>query len=617
MNLAALNAAWARSPHLIAQGLRHLRRNGTIPTLRRTLEVLGFHGLASLLGYGFWTWFYWRCGAGDRRKIKAHIARLTHRPLISVVMPVYDTPPAFLCGAIDSVLRQLYPHWELCIADDASGNPEVARILAGYAAGDRRVKLLRRPENGGIAAATNSALSLVEGDFVAFLDHDDELSELALYMVAVEIDHHPDAGLIYSDEDKIDEEGRYCRPYFKPDWNRELFYGQNYVNHLSVIRRSAVGGCRAGFDGSQDYDLLLRVIETLRPEQIRHIPMVLYHWRHVPSSFSETAQSTAGLAARRAVAEHLARGGVAATVSPAPDAPQYRRLHYPLPEPAPRVSVVIPTRDRSDLLRQCVDGLLYETDYPDIEIIIVDNGSVEAGTFAYFDEVRKAGMRVLRYDAPFNYSAINNFAVGHASGTLVCLLNNDIKIIHRDWLREMASHAVRAAVGAVGAKLYFPDDTIQHAGVVTGLGGGAGHLHISLPRESHGYFDDLNLAREVSCVTGACLLMRRGVFDEVGGLDETGLPIAFNDVDLCLKIRAKGYLVLWTPFAALYHFESASRGSDLTPDKIGRFRREMRVLRERWEGILETDPYYSPNRSLNGCQGDLAFPPRPVKPWKL
>lgn len=620
MNLAVLNLARARSTHLFSQGFRHLRRNGVVATLRRTLEVLGFHGLASLLGYGLWNWLYWRRTAPDRRKIKAHIARLPDPPLISVIMPVYDTPPAFLRRAITSVLDQLYPHWELCIADDASRDPAVAAILAGFAAKDGRVKVLRRPENGGIAAATNTALSLARGDFIAFLDHDDELSDLALYMVAIEIDTHPDAGLIYSDEDKIDDKGRCCRPYFKPDWNRELFYGQNYINHLSVIRRSlvaAAGGCRPGLDGSQDYDLLLRVIETLRAEQIRHIPMALYHWRLHSASFSETAQSAACLSAQRALREHLARCGIAATVTPAPGAPQYRRLHYALPAPEPRVSIIIPTRDRTDLLRQCVDGLLEETDYPDIEIIIADNGSVEAETFVYFDEVRKAGLRVLRYDAPFNYSAINNFAVSLASGTLICLLNNDIKVMHGDWLREMASQLARPNVGAVGAKLYYPDDTIQHAGVVTGLGGGAGHLHISLPRGSHGYYDDLNLAREVSCVTGACLLVRRSIFEEVGGLDESNLPIAFNDVDLCLKIRAKGYLVLWTPFAELYHFESASRGSDLTPDKIDRFRRELQALQDRWEKVLENDPYYNPNLSINGCRGDLAFPPRVLKPWRV
>ncbi|MDR3564471.1 MAG: glycosyltransferase family 2 protein, partial [Negativicutes bacterium] len=320
---------------------------------------------------------------------------------------------------------------------------------------------------------------------------------------------------------------------------------------------------------------------------------------------------------RRALAEQFRQRGIAAEVALTAGRQGYLRVRYPLPDPAPRVSIIIPTRDRLDLLRQCIQGLMFDTDYPDLEIIVVDNDSQEPATLAYLAEIAKGSVRVLRDDGPFNYSALNNRAVAAASGSLIALLNNDTKVMQRDWLREMVSHACRPEVGAVGAKLYFSDGSLQHAGVVLGLGGVAGHLHIGLSSAEAGYYDDVELVRNVSCVTAACLLLRKVVFEEVGGLDELRLPIALNDVDLCLKIRAKGYLIVWTPFAALYHFESASRGSDVVPDKIARFQKDLALMKARWGATLTADPYYNPNRTLDDFRGGLAFPPRVSKPWSL
>lgn len=598
---AMLNFAW-----LVWRGLRYYWRYGLRATIRK---------ITGLPGYKVWWRLYGRLSPADRTAIGHHITRFERHPLLSVVMPVYDTPELFLRRAIASVSGQLYPHWELVVVDDASKDPAVGQVLEALQ--DPRIKVLRRQTNEGIVAASNQALAVVTGEFVVFLDHDDELSPDALYVLANEIITHPDAGLIYSDEDKIDAYGRHYDPYFKPDWNEDFFFSQNFVNHLCAIRRGLLdvaGGFRPGFDGGQDYDLVLRVVEHLQISQIRHLPQVLYHWRMLPSSFSHSRLGAATGMARRAVVDHLARRGKRVEVTAVTEEDRYQRVRYFLPDPPPRVSVVIPTRDRVDLLRQCVSGLLDDTDYRDLEILIIDNGSREPETLRYFQEVQRRDVRVLPYPGPFNYSAINNFGARHATGSLLCLLNNDIKIIHSDWLTEMASQAVRPEIGAVGAKLYFADGTLQHAGVVIGLGGVAGHISQLLPKKDIGNHQDVNLVREVSCVTAACLVLRKEIFDAVGGLDE-GLPVSFNDVDFCLRIRAMGWRILWTPFAELYHLESASRGLDLSREQRERFRREQAFMRERWGDGLNRDPFYNPNLTLESARGGLAFPPRAAKPW--
>lgn len=599
--------------------LSHLVRHGWQATKQQVAQDLLPGDRAA--DYATWVRLYDTLDSEELAAIRADAARLARRPLISVVMPVYNTPEAYLREALDSVLAQLYPDWELCIADDASTASHVAPLLAEYQARDRRIKVVRRERNGHISAASNSALELAAGEFVALMDHDDRLTPHALYMVAVELNRHPDADILYSDEDKIDAGGRRHDPHFKSDFNLDLLHGQNMVNHLGVFRRSLVervGGFREGFEGSQDYDLTLRAVEATTPERIRHIPAILYHWRVFAEStaFSTVDLPRATAAAHRALTEHFQRRGIQASVETSPSTHRFTRIRYALPNPLPRVSLIVPTRDKVGLLKGCVDGLLQRTDYPDLEVIIVDNNSEEAKTFAYFDTLKdEPRVRVLRYEAPFNYSSINNFAVAQATGSVIGLINNDIEVIGDGWLKEMVSHALRPEVGAVGAKLYYADGTVQHAGVITGICGVAGHGHKGLSRDAHGYFSRAQLTQDLSCVTAACLIMRRAVFEEVGGLDEANLAVAFNDVDFCLRIRDQGYLVVWTPFAELHHLESASRGPDTAPDKVQRFLSEVNYMRRRWGDRLAQDPYYNPNLSLDAEDFGLAFPPRVTKPW--
>jgi GT2 family glycosyltransferase len=556
----------------------------------------------------------------DRQAIRARIEELEYRPLISVVMPVYNVDEKWLRSAIESVRRQLYQNWELCIADDCSSRPHVRMVLKEYAEKDPRIKAVFRQQNGHIAAASNSALELAAGEFVAFLDNDDELSEHALYMVAEELNAQPEADLIYSDEDKINEQGKRFSPHFKTDWNPDLFYSLNFISHLGVYRTSILrklGGFRSGYEGSQDYDLALRVVEQIPEDHILHIPHILYHWRAIPGSVASNPDEKkfAHEAARKAIRSHFERTGNAATITAGHN--NYHRATYPLPTPQPLVSLIIGTRDRVELLRQVIEGILEQTDYQRIELLIIDNQSREPATLSYLDEIQKhAQVRVIPYDAPFNFSAINNLAVGQSQGEIIGLLNNDIKIISSGWLIEMVSHALRPEIGAVGAKLYYADDTIQHAGVILGVGGVAGHLYKHLPKEANGYYSRPHVIQNFSAVTGACLLMRRQIFDEVGGFDEVNLPVAFNDIDFCLRIRKRGYRILWTPYAELYHLESASRGSDKTPEKLFRFQRECAFMHSLWGDALLNDPYYNPNLSLHAEDCSLAVPPRTVKPWK-
>ena len=559
----------------------------------------------------------------DRARIRAHIDAMPVKPLISVVLPVYDPKPKFLDAAIKSVRCQLYPHWELCVADDASTRAKVRAVLERHRSRDARIKVVRRETNGHICRATNSALELVRGEFVALLDHDDVLAEHALYWIAAELEQHPDADVIYSDSDLIDDSGERSAPYFKSDFNLELMLGHNMVSHLGVYRRSLVervGGMRVGLEGSQDYDLLLRTFAASRPGRVRHIPAVLYHWRRSDDapSYSATSLDRCIRAAHRAIDDFLRARDIAADVVPAPQARQFQRIVYRLPDPAPKVSVIIPTRQRADLLGPCVDSLLTLTDYPSIEIVIVDNDSDDPQALALLgDLAKRPGIRVIRHPGPFNFSAINNRAVAATDGTVLALLNNDVAITQPDWLREMVARALQPDVGAVGAKLFYPNGTIQHAGIVTGLGADriAGHPYVEAPRDTGGSFGDLVLAREVSAVTAACMVMRRSVFVEAGGFDEANLPVAYNDVDLCLRLRERGYRNILTPFAEMVHRGSASRGADELPAQRERLRSEIEHMRRRWGDALLHDPCFSPNFSLDSAVPDFARPPRVSKPW--
>lgn len=522
--------------------------------------------------------------------------------LISVLMPVYNTPEKWLRKAIESVVAQSYSNWELCIANDASTKPYVKTILDEYAKSEKRIHVVHRKSNGHIAEASNSALEMCQGEFTALFDHDDMLAPHALARVAHEIQSNPNVAYLYSDEDKIDTRGRRFAPYFKPDYLPDLLTGQNFISHLSVIRTDLirnVGGFRKGFEGSQDWDLALRSVDQISPAQVRHIPEVLYHWRAIDGStaLSVGEKNYTVTAAEKAIKDHFERKNIKVNLIPV--AGNNWRVIYPVPQPAPLVSLIIPTRNRVELVRMCVTSILTRSTYSSYEIIIVDNQSDDPETLSWLDEIQKTEtrVRVLKYEKPFNFSAINNFAVKTARGTIIGLINNDLEVITQGWMEEMVAHAVRPEIGAVGAMLYYPDNTIQHAGVLLGVGGVANHAFLKLNRQTAGYFNRARLVQNYSAVTAACLLIKKSIYEKVGGLNEEDLAVAFNDIDFCLRVKEAGYLNLWTPFAEFYHHESASRGVENTPEKVKRFTAEVNYMRERWEAIIDTDPAYNLNLS--------------------
>ncbi|KVF74418.1 hypothetical protein WS75_16265 [Burkholderia sp. FL-7-2-10-S1-D7] len=554
---------------------------------------------------------------------EADVARYTSlgnalpvKPLISILMPVYNSRPKYLRKALDSVRAQTYRNWELCIADDASTNPEVRAVLEEYAGKDDRIRVVFREENGHISAASNSALEIVRGEFVALMDHDDAMPAHALYMIAAEINSHPDVDLIYTDEDKVDENDRRHDPHFKTDWNRELFYSQNFIAHLGVYRTSIakqIGGFRVGFEGSQDYDFALRFLPHTQASRIRHIPRVLYHWRIFPgvTSFSTDNPDKSVNTARRALVEYFREVEPTSEVLPIERFPGWWRIKRLLPEKLPRVSLIVPTRDRLDVLRVAVNGFLHETDYPELEIVVVDNDSEQPETLEYFSEISMdPRVRILRVSGPFNFSELNNRAVEIATGSILGFMNNDVQVIHSDWLAEMVSQISQQNVGAVGAKLIYANENIQHAGVVLGVYGVAAHGHRHFPRDSVGYFGRPMLVQNVSAVTAACMLVTRDAFDRAGGYDEVNLTVGYNDVDLCLKIREAGYDIVYTPFAELYHLESVSRGENLSAAQIERDAKERAYMRSRWSDIIDHDPFYNPNLTITSEDYSLAFPPR-------
>ncbi|TXK59855.1 glycosyltransferase family 2 protein [Alkalisalibacterium limincola] len=594
--------------------LSALRSQGLGPATTALYRAYREQFVAVDRGYSAWVRYYDTLSGTDLQILAAQAEALAARgPLVSILLPVYDTPEAWLRSCIDSVLAQTYPRWELCICDDASPQAHVARVLEDYARRDARIKVVSREENGHISRASNSALELATGEFVALLDHDDELRPHALQTMVSALVDAPGARFAYSDEDKIDAEGNRFDPYFKPAWDRELVLGQNYLCHLSVVDTALVrevGGFRPGFEGSQDHDLFLRCTARLADGQILHVPKVLYHWRAIPGStaLGRGEKDYASEAGRRAVASYLEHNEPGAQVESLSHG-HYRVLR-PLPAPPPRVAIIIPTRDRVDLLRTCVESVLERTDYPAFEVIIVDNQSREPETLAYLDEVvGDARVRVLEHDQAFNYSAINNHAVSTTDADVVCLLNNDIEVIEAGWLAELVARAVRPGVGAVGAKLLYPDDTIQHAGVVLGVMGVANHAFTGFSRDYPGHGGRARVAQCYSAVTGACLVVTRERYLAVGGLDEA-LAVAFNDIDFCLRLRASGFVNQWSPFATLYHHESATRGSDVAPEKAARFLGEVRLMETRWEFEIGHDPAYNPNLTLDASDFGFAFPPR-------
>ncbi len=514
--------------------------------------------------------------------------RLPYRPLVSVVTPVYDVPAEWLRASVDSVRAQVYTNWELCLVDDGSTAPHVATELARYASLDPRIRVASLPRNGGIVAASSTGLAMSRGEFVAFLDHDDELAPDALFEVVKRLNADPQLDLIYTDEDRIDPNGRRVEPFFKPDWCPDLLLSMNYICHLGVYRRSLadrVGGFRPGYDGSQDWDLVLRFTEAT--ERIAHGPKVLYHWRKAPTSTAAAGEAKpyAFIAGQRALESALERRGRAGRVEMI-TLGRYR-VEYALDRSA-LVSILIPTRDRADLLRRCLDSIRTRSTYRNVEILVLDNGSSERDAVRLLASL-KPPHRVISEPRPFNWSAINNLGARHARGEYLLLLNNDTEVIEPSWIESMLRHAQRPEVGVVGAKLLYPDDRVQHAGVVVGIGGTAGHAFHGLPRDDPGYIGMAAVARNYTAVTGACMMVRRAVFEAAGGLDES-YRIAYGDIDFCLRLVRQRLRAVYTPDALLYHRECATRGK-LNPPEDGR------RFRAQWAEFIARDPLYNPNLS--------------------
>ena len=527
--------------------------------------------------------------------------KFKNQPKISIVVPTYNTPLAFLKPMIESVRQQTYSNWELCIAD-GSTKEEARSYLKLLSSQDQRIRVEYLKTNHGIAGNTNKAIELATGEYLTLLDHDDTLAPFALYEVVSALFRDPEADLLYSDEDKLSQNGKLrLKPYFKPDWSPDTLRSHNYITHLLVIKRTLldqIGHIREGFEGSQDFDLILRATE--QAQKIVHIPKVLYHWREHANStaLNINSKSYVPYSTKRAVADHLSRRKLRGRVV---DGPFFAtcRVMFDLPTPLPLVSIIIPTKDQAELLKRCLESIINRSTYSNYEIILVDTGSTESATAKLYIELKKyPQIKSIDWKKPFNYSAVNNFAAGQAKGDYFLFLNNDTEVISSDWIETMLEYAQRPDVGAVGAKLLYPDDTIQHAGVILGMGGVAGHGHRLLPSDSPGYFGRLVLPRNLSAVTAACIMISRNVFKAVKGFDE-GYPLAFNDTDLCLKIRRLDKLIVWTPYAQLYHYESKTRGLEDTAEKKARFQSEVDRFYSKWGAELKQgDPYYNPNLTL-------------------
>ena len=527
--------------------------------------------------------------------------KFDYSPLVSIAVPAYQTPVEFLRQMIESLIVQTYSNWELCIVNASPDNEEMQKVLAEYSAGDSRVRFCNLKENLGIAENTNRAFAMAKGEFVGLLDHDDLLAPNALYEIVKILQDHPQADALYTDEDKVTTElDEHFQPHLKPDFNLDLLRSNNYICHFFVVRKSIVekaGGFRKEFDGAQDYDFIFRCTENAG--EVLHVPEILYHWRTHKASTADNPASKmyAFEAGKRAIEAHLERTGTKGEVSHTQDLGFYR-VKYPV-QGKPLVSVIIPNKDEKETLQTCMEMLEKNTGYQNFEIIIVENNSTTDEIFRYYKELSgNRKIHLLRWGKEFNYSAINNFAVAHAKGEYLLFLNNDVKSINPDWLEEMLGVCQRPEVGGVGAKLIYPDNTIQHAGCVIGMGGIAGHMFVDMPADRTGYLHKASLLQDMSAVTAACLLMKKEVFEQAGGFTEE-LAVAFNDVDLCLKVRKNGYLIVYDPYAKLYHMESKTRGAEDSKEKVRRFQTEIEYMRCHWIDILKNgDPCYNKNLSL-------------------
>lgn len=575
------------------KGFKYMAKNGISHTIQRAK----IEKLRNQASYPNWLA---RNEVLDIEAMTQEIATFHYQPKISIAMPVYNVEEKWLRLCIDSILNQVYTNWELCMADDASTDPNVKKILTEYQQLDERIRVVFREQNGHISEATNSALAIATGEFVALLDNDDELAINAFYEVVKVLNENPELDLIYSDEDKIDMDGNRSDPAFKPDWSPDLLLGTNYISHLGVYRRSIleeIGGFRKGYEGSQDYDLVLRFTEKTTKERIKHIPKVLYYWRMLPTS-TAVAQGSKGYAFEaglRAVQDALVRRGINGHATHGAANGLYD-VYYDI-ESEKLVSIIIPTKNGYKDVQRCVSSIIEKTTYQNYEIIMADNGSTDPKMhelYAEFEQQLPGRFFVESIDIPFNFSTINNRAAKKAHGEYLLFLNNDTEVITENWLTLMVSFAQQERIGCVGAKLLYPNNTVQHAGVILGLGGVAGHGHYGYPHGDLGYFGRLAINVNYSAVTAACLLMKKADFDAVGGFEEA-FTVAFNDVDLCLKVQALGRDNVWLHEAELYHFESQTRGYDDKGKKKKRFEQEKVMMEEKWGPLIENDPFYNPN----------------------
>ena len=582
-------------PYNIQKGIRYLKHYGVREFLVRLSERME----PEEVPYGPW---YEKHRASDKELESQRKTKLAKQPLISVAVPAYKTSKEFLAQMIESLLAQSYPNWELCIANGSPEDEEMSAVLVDYAKRDKRIRYEVVIGEQGIAANTNTALAMSKGDFIGLLDHDDLLAPNALFEVVKMINSDNNVDVIYTDEDKVTTDlTEHFQPHFKPDLNIDLLRSNNYICHFFVVRRKladSIGGFRKEFDGAQDYDFIFRCVEEAK--KVAHVPQVLYHWRTHKESTADNPASKmyAFEAGKRAIEAHLKRQGQEAYVTHTKDFGFYK-VTYPVKD-EPLVSIIIPNKDQAELLRQCIYSIYKLSTYTNFEILIVENNSVKAETFTYYKEIeKKDNVSILKWEQDFNYAAINNFAVKKATGDYILFLNNDVKVISPDWIEEMLGNCQRSEVGIVGARLYFPDDTIQHAGIILGIGGIAGHAFLGMKKSRTGYLHKAAIQQDLSAVTAACMMMKKSVFEEVGGFEEK-LTVAFNDVDLCLRTVKAGYLVVYNPAVEMYHYESKSRGAEDSEEKARRFQTEIEYMRTNWIELLKKgDPYYNRNLTLS------------------
>lgn len=592
-NLDYLNMIKKVSPYNIKKGILYLRHYGAKGFWIKLTERFQ----KSDIDYKEW---YEKHKPSEQELEKQRARSFGYAPKISILVPVYNTPEVFLKQMIQSVRRQTYPNWELCIANANPKNKEVKKILDVAAGKDQRIKVVNVPENEGIAQNTNRALDIATGEFVGLLDHDDLLEESALYEIVSCLNEKKETDVLYTDEDKVTTDlEEYFSPNFKPDFNLDMLRANNYICHFFVAKKELiekVGRFRAQYNGAQDYDLILRCTE--QAQYIAHIAKILYHWRVHKESTADNPLSKmyAYEAGKKAIEEHLRRCNAEGEVLQTENLGFYR-VKYPV-KGNPLVSILIPNKDQTETLDQCLRSIEKLTDYKNYEIIIIENNSTKQQTFEYYKKIANEKIRIVYWEGEFNYSAINNFGAKQAKGDYLLLLNNDMEVISHDWLTELIAHCQRPEVGAVGARLYYPDDTVQHAGIIIGIGGVAGSVFVGMKRGYTGYMHRAAIQQDLSAVTAACMMMKRSVFEEVDGLEEK-LKVAFNDVDLCLRIREKDYLIVYDPYVELYHYESKTRGAEDTKEKVRRFQSEIEYMRCHWINILKNgDPAYNPNLTL-------------------